>query len=1168
VIRALGAVVFLLRWTLILAILVIAGVVALVATEPGTRWLFVQAERHAPVDLTLDTVDGTLFRGLKVSGLRLRAQDNEFAVDHVRIRVHAASLLRSTVRVSELHLDGGHVDLATPPAGTREPSSRSGLPEQVPLPVRVLIERFNLSSLEVRRAGQEFITIDALSFRLDASADRIHVTGLELGLAELEVRLDARIRPSGLYPLEAETHWRLVLPDDVAAALDVAAAEGTIRLTGNLAEQLTLQHRLRAGLELNTALSVTDPLGSPRFEANNRWNAFGYRMGPERVLDLTPGELDLQGSPDDWLARVTGGVSVDEWPPLQLSGTALGSLNHIEIPELALHSEAGILTVQGRIDRADGVTWNLALLARDFDPGAIFPEWAGQLTAAISSTGNLPVDGEHSAQLELTELRGQLRGQAIDGTARLRALGNRIDIDQLDLGMDANRIRIQGRVDETLQLELALRAPELNRIHPDLEGAIRLDGHVSGTRGSPHISMHGTGTALRIQATSLEAFSVSVDAGLGVDTPVDVTLRISGLGIGGIAITDAALLVTGQATSHRIRASVDSPELGPVAISATGRYDMDARSWTGVLQDLDLDHPLAGPWTLRAPAAVTASATEAGLETLCLGRESARLCLSGDWSRNLGTQVQGSLDDLDLAWLAPFLPEETAIDGTLDLRAEGSLDPSGVLRGTLSVPPAEGVLRNVLDEEAERAFPYRDLRLDVRVEEHSIQADMGLSFLEAGSAQASLQLRPEAESYRVDGRIQAALDDLEWAGAFTPKVHDVRGRLKMDVALGGWLSDPAIEGLIQLDDGHVIIPEAGLELEIPRLVAEVGSIEEARLSGELRSGGESLFLEGDLGFSQEQGPRAEIWIRGDNFLALNRPDIRARLSPDLTVEIDAERLSVRGEIIVPWARILPPDLPPGAVTVSRDVIVVGEEKEPGTGLPLDIRVRVLLGEDVRLEAYGLNAHLTGDVDVIDIQGRPSQIFGEVSVLEGNYRAWGQNLTVEEGLILFQGPPDTPTLDIRAVRNIPEHNVVAGLEITGTPQQLQSRIFSEPPMDDTEALALLVTGRPLAGASGSDGNLLAGAAAAWGLERGNLITQRLGSELGLDSVEIDTSGGIGQSALTLGTYLSPRLLLRYSMNLFDNSSRVMLRLDLTPALSVETTSSALSQAIDLIYRIER
>ncbi len=1166
--RLLGALVFLLRWILILAVLAISGVVVLVATEPGTRWLFAQAERHAPIDLAVGAVDGTLFRGLNVRDLRLRAQGNAVAVDHLRIRIDAPSLLRSTVRIPELHLDGGRVDLATTDPETVEPTSRTGLPEQVPIPLPMLIEEFRLSSLEVRQDGRELITIDSLAFRLDATADRVQVTALKLALAELEVSLDARIQPSGLYPLEAEARWRFVLPDDVAAALDVPAAEGTLHLTGDLTEQLNLQHHLRAGLALDTDLSATDPLGDPRFTAKNRWTAFPYRLGPDRVLDITSGELDLAGTPDDWQGRVAGGVSVDEWPPLQLRGTALGSLKHVEIPELALHSEAGVLTAQGRIDHADGLAWDLMLLARDFDPGAVFPEWAGQLNVALNSTGNVPTDGERSVDLELTELQGRLRGQAIDGTARVAVRGNRFDIDQLDLGMGANRIRLEGQVDETLELDLAVHAPELHRILPELAGAVRLDGRVSGTRDSPHITAQGTGSALRFQSMSLDAFELELDAGLDLEAPAEVTLRISGLGLDGFTIRDAALTVAGQASSHRIRLQVESPDLGPVAVAATGRYDLDSRGWTGILEDIDLDHPIAGPWSLRAPAAISASASAAELETLCLGRERTQLCLSGDWDPASGARTQVTLDDLDLAWLAPILPEETAIDGTLNLRVEGSRDPSGILRGTLSVPPAEGVLRNVFDETAEQAFPYRDLRLDVRVEEEFIQADMGLSFLEAGSAEATLRLRPEAESYRMEGRLQAALDDLEWAGVLNPKVRDVRGRLNMDIALGGSLSEPKIEGFVRLSDGHAIIPEAGLELEVPRLVAEIESTENVRLSGELRSGGESLLLEGDLGFTPERGPHAEIWIQGEDFLALNRPDIRARLSPDLTVEIDAERLSVRGEIVVPWARILPPDLPPGAVTVSRDAIVVGEEEELQNGLPMDIRLRVLLGEDVRLEAFGLNAHLTGDVDLIDVQGRPPQILGEVSVLEGNYRAWGQNLTVEQGLILFQGPPDTPALDIRAVRDIPEHNVVVGLEITGTPQQLQSRIFSQPPMDDTEALAFLVTGRPLSGASQSDGNLLAGAATLWGLERGNLITQRLGSELGLDSVELDTSGGFGQSALLLGKYLSPRLLLRYSLSLFDNSSRVMLRFELTPALSIETTSSALNQTIDLIYRIER
>ena len=1167
-IRALKAIAFLLRWILILVVLAVSGVVVLLVTEQGTRWLFVQAERHAPFEVTVDAVDGTLFRGLDLSGLGLRVQGNTIALDRVRIRLDAPSLLRSTVRIPELQLDGGRVDLAAADPETREPTRHTGLPERVPLPLRVLVERFGLSSLEVRQAGQERVTIDALAFRLDASADRVQVTALELALAELEVSLDARIQPSGLYPLEAEARWRLDLPEGVAAALGVPVAEGTVQLTGNLAERLNLEHQLRGGLELDTDLSMTDPLGSPRFTAHNRWNVFRYRMGPDRVFDIAPGRLELQGTPDDWRGELAGGVRVDQWPPLELQGSALGSLSHVEIPELALNSEAGILTAQGRIDRAEGLAWDLTLLARDFDPGALFPEWSGQLTAALGSTGSLPVEGERSVDLEVTALEGRLRGEAIDGAARIGLRGDHLDIDAFELGLGENRVSVQGQVDDILQLDLTLRAPELDRILPELAGAVQLEGRVSGTPGSPRIALQGTGSGLRFQTMSLDAFDLDLDAGLELEAPADATLRLSGLGLNGVTIGEAALTVSGQAASHRLRLDLDSPDLGPFALAATGRYDIDSGGWTGVLEDLDLDHPSAGPWTLSAPVAASASATAAGLETLCLDRESARLCFSGNWDRESGAQAQGSLSDFDLAWLAPVLPEDVAIDGTLDVRLDGSMDSSGNLRGTLSVPPAQGVLRDVLDEEAERAFPYRDLRLEVRVDEESMQADMGLSFLDAGSARASLRLRPEAASYRMDGRILAALDDLEWAGALTPKVRDIHGRLNLDLALGGTLAEPAIEGFVRLDGGRALIPEAGLDLEVPRLAAEIRSTEDARLSGELRSGGESLRLDGELGYSPERGPRAEIWIQGENFLAVNRPDVRARLSPDLTLELDAERLSVEGEIAVPWARILPPDLPPGAVTVSRDAIVVGEEEDPGTDLPLDIRVRVLLGQDVRLQAFGLNAHLTGDVDVIDVQGRPPRILGEVSVLEGNYRAWGQNLTVEEGLILFQGPPDTPALDIRAVRNVPEHNVVAGLEITGTPQQLQSRIFSEPPMDDTEALAFLVTGRPLSGASRSEGNLLAGAAALWGLERGNLITQRLGSELGLDSVEIDTSQGLDQSALTLGKYLSPRLLLRYSMNLFDNSARVMLRFELTPTLSIETTSSALSQAIDLIYRIER
>jgi translocation and assembly module TamB len=375
-----------------------------------------------------------------------------------------------------------------------------------------------------------------------------------------------------------------------------------------------------------------------------------------------------------------------------------------------------------------------------------------------------------------------------------------------------------------------------------------------------------------------------------------------------------------------------------------------------------------------------------------------------------------------------------------------------------------------------------------------------------------------------------------------------------------------LTGSVRLEEAGVTIPEAGIKLEVPQVVAEAVSETQMRLNGELRSGGESLQVEGEL-ILRDLRPQAEIRIRGERFLAVDRPDVRARISPELKVNFQPELLTVRGEIRVPSALIRPPDLPPGSVTVSQDEIVVGEETERDPVLPMDIRVRVILGDDVRFEGFGLEARFAGDLDVVGLPGRPLQIFGEVSIPEGRYKAWGQDLTLERGLVMFQGPVDTPGIDLRAVRRISAHDVVVGVEIGGTPAALSSRVFSQPPMDDTEAMAFLLTGRPLAGASQSDGNLIAGAAAAWGLEQAGLISQRLGSELGLE-IELDTKDGMERSALTIGTYLSSNLLLRYGIDLFDGSARVTLRYHLTRSLSVETTSRADGQGIDMIYRIER
>ncbi|MFO8005173.1 translocation/assembly module TamB domain-containing protein [Thioalkalivibrio sp.] len=1155
-----------LSWILILILLALAGVVALVVTEDGTRWLIAQAERHAPVALEVRQVDGTLFRGLSLTDVRLAIGETRLQVDEFQIHVDAAALPSGTLRIHNLALAGVTVDLPEPDGKPSEPAAPLELPEAIELPLRVALERFRLTGLHLRQAGATLFRLDHIALRLEAGPEVLRVADLELALPEAEAWLNAELQPAGAYPLQLDGRWQFALPEDMAQGLDATHAEGELTLEGALRGALRLRHRLQAGVEMETRLVAEDLFDSPQFSLENRWGAFGYRLDPESVATIGSGELDLQGTLEAWNARLTTTAQMADLPDARLAAELSGSLNHAEIIALGLDSTAGRVDVQGRVDYGAGIGWDLSLSGRDLDPGPFLPDLAGRLALDLDSRGVLPSEGELRAELDLRELHGELRGQPVDGVASVAITGNRIEVGRLDLSMGANRLNASGSIDDALAMELSLDAPELDRILPALAGRIRLDANLSGTVERPRISARGEGSGLRYEDLGLDDLDLELEAGLDPEAPAQLALRLSGIQAGPERIDEVRVGAEGKASAHRLTLAMDAGDLGRMRLGASGGYEPDQTRWSGTLERLDLQQPMAGDWALRRPVAIRASPDRASLGDLCMGREGASICLSGDWDQAEGGQAQGSLDALDLAWLAPLLPPGTVIDGELNARLGASVDPQGRLRAEFSLPPAAGQILFELADGTPQTIPWRDLRLTVQIDDRSLQADAGLSFLDEGEARASVRLRPEGDSYRVDGEVRAGLEGLEWVSAFSPEIQDVRGRLDADLMLGGLLNAPLLEGSIRLREAGVTIPEAGLMLEVPELLAEVVSAEEIRLTGELVSGGESLQLEGELGFA-EQGPRAEIRIRGERFLAVDRPDIRARINPDLTVNFRPERLTVRGEVRVPSAMLRPPDLPPGSIAVSSDEVIVGQEVEPDPVLPMDIRVRIILGDDVRFDGFDLEARFTGDLDLVDLPGRPLQIFGDVELAEGSYQAWGQDLTLDGGLVIFQGPVESPALDLRAVRRVPAHDVVVGVEIGGTPDEMRSQIFSEPPMDDTEAMAFLLTGRPLSGASESDGNLIAGAAAAWGLEQAGLISQRLGSELGLD-VEIDAADDLDQSALTIGTYLSPRLLLRYSVGLFDGTTKIMLRYELTRSLSVETTSGAEGQGIDLIYRIER
>jgi translocation and assembly module TamB len=290
-------------------------------------------------------------------------------------------------------------------------------------------------------------------------------------------------------------------------------------------------------------------------------------------------------------------------------------------------------------------------------------------------------------------------------------------------------------------------------------------------------------------------------------------------------------------------------------------------------------------------------------------------------------------------------------------------------------------------------------------------------------------------------------------------------------------------------------------------------------------------------------------------------------SPDLHVRVQGAQAQVAGAVVIPEAKLTLKELPATAVPVSSDVVLAGAPaKPPGeAALRVTSDVDIRLGNQVAFSGFGLSGRIQGRLRVRERGTGAPTGQGELEIKEGRYRAYGQSLEIERGRILFAGPLANPSLDVRAVRKADE--VTAGLQVSGPAEAPLADLFSDPPMEDTQILSYLVLGRSLADTSGAEGALLSSAASSLGAGGAGMLSSQLQQGLGLDEVKVESEGGLEQAAVTLGRYLSPKLYVGYSMGLFESTSAVVLRYDLTKRLMIEAQSGSQSGA-DLFYHFEK
>ncbi|MFL6591982.1 MAG: translocation/assembly module TamB domain-containing protein [Luteimonas sp.] len=910
-------------------------------------------------------------------------------------------------------------------------------------------------------------------------------------------------------------------------------------------------------VRLQGRADLRDPArGSLRFAVNARGLRWSGTAGATAVR--ADADFGIAGRPDGWVA-IGKATLWRQQQPARLAFDARGDQAHATIRSLHATTPGGALDVDGRIAWAPALQWRLGARLRGFDPGYLLPDWNGALDGRVDSTGSARDAGGFDATADVPRLDGRLRGRPLQAHGRFEVRGQDY-AGNLALQLGASRVEAHGRIGRLLDVDARFAPLQLADLLPTGVGSVRGTLHLGGSRTAPDVDVDLDGS--RIAYAGYRADAVLAKG------------RLPWRGRGGALTLDARGVVAGMALERvhaQARGAVEALQLQADAdagighVALAGSANRRDGNWRGSLDTLRFAPTKGAPWQLHAPARFAQQGAHWTLSRSCFGSQgNGAICAAADWPRR-GLDIDATA--LPLALATPWLPPRDdgrpwLLRGTLDatVRLEAT---RGSWNGRVHVASASGGLRN--SERSRRDLvAYDHLLLDAQFDPRQFDARLGTSLDGDGRIDAHVATGWDAYA-PLAGEVALSTNTLTWMELLSPDIVEPTGHLQGRIALGGTRAQPALGGQAQLSAFATELPALAIAITDGALRLDAQPDGSAQLHGRLRSGEGTLAIDGTLGWRDGASPLV-LNVRGRNVLASDTRELHAVVDPDVVVRsTSGQPLQVSGRVGVPSADLDLARLDRGATT-SPDVVVldpVDPQRKLATPLALDLVLA--LGDDVHLHGFGLDGTLAGQLRVRSQPGHETVATGTLDV-GGRYTAYGQKLDITRGELTWSNTPiGDPLLDIRAERKVDE--VTAGIDVTGHATRPQAEVWTDPATDQSQALAYLALGRPLAGASSEETQKLDVASAALSAG-GSLIASRVGARLGLDNAGIGDSRALGGSVLGVGKYLSPRLYVGYGVSLLGTGQVLTLKYLLRKGFDIEIESSTLENRASANWRKEK
>ncbi|EBS1421337.1 autotransporter assembly complex protein TamB [Salmonella enterica subsp. enterica serovar Montevideo] len=1032
----------------------------------------------------------------------------------------------------------------------------------VHLPLNLNIESFRGEQLRI--TGDTDLTVRTMLLKVSSIDGNMKLDTLDIDANQGTVKASGTAQLANNWPVDITLNSTLNIDPlkgekiklKVGGALREQLEVG-VNLSGPMDVALRAQTRLaEAGLPLNLEVvsqRIAWPLtGDTQFQAD----------------DL---KLKLSGKMTDYTLSMRTAVKGQDIPPATITLDAKGNERQINLDKLTVAALEGKTELKALVEWQQAISWRGELTLNGINTAKEIPDWPAKLNGVMKTKGSL-YGGTWQMDVPELKLTGNVKQNSVNVNGTLK--GNSYmqwTIPGLHLALGPNSADIKGELGvKELNLDAAIDAPGLDNALPGLGGMAKGIVKVRGTVEAPQLLADITARGLRWQELSVAQARIEGDIKSTDQIAGHLNVRVERISQPDVNINLVTLDAKGSEKQHQLQLRVQGE---PVSgqLSLTGSFDREAARWKGTLSDTRFQTPV-GPWSLTRAIALDYRNKEQKISIgpHCWLNPNAELCIPQTIDAGAAGRAVVNLNRFDLAMLKPFMPDTTQASGVFSGKADVSWDTTqeGLPQGKVTLSGRNVKVTQTVND---APLPVAFETLNLSAELHNNRAELGwlIRLTNNGQFDGQVQVTDPQGRRNLGGNVNMRNLNLAMVNPVFSRGEKAAGMLNARLRLGGDVQSPQLFGQLQLSaldiDGNFM----PFEMQPSQLTMNFSGTR-STLAGIVRTQQGQINLNGNADWSQIDNWRARVTAKGSRVRITVPPMVRLDVSPDVVFDATPSLFTLDGRVDVPWARIVVHDLPESAVGVSSDVVMLNNDLQPETpqtaSIPINSNLTVHVGNNVRIDAFGLKARLTGDLKVAqDKQGLG--LNGQINIPDGRFRAYGQDLLVRKGELLFSGPPDQPLLNIEAIRNpdATEDDVIAGVRVTGTADEPKAEIFSDPAMPQAEALSYLLRGQGL-DSNQSDSAAMTSMLIGLGVAQSGQVVGKIGETFGVSNLALDTQGVGDSSQVVVSGYVLPGLQVKYGVGIFDSLATLTLRYRLMPKLYLEAVSGV-DQALDLLYQFE-